>query len=235
LAIPNIDTATYADDAAVAHNNRLEASLRLKLQRWLKKWRIKAKETKSVQVTFGTRRETWVTLNALRESLKQKVPNICRATPGAGRLNWKKRIFIKRKQLGPQLGRMYRLLGSKSQLSTENRLLLAILKPIWAGIQLWDTASNSNTEILQRFRNKFLESSLMHLGMLPMTLYELNVYIRDEDTARHMLTGWRSILTYSRQDSTQNKKGTFYALDRSYRVFADILQDFMTPNCHMYY
>jgi len=55
---------------------------------------------------------------------------------------------------------MYWLFGSKSQLSTENKLLLykAILKPIWAyDIELWDTVSNSNIEILQRFQNKFLK------------------------------------------------------------------------------
>ena len=35
----------------------------------------------------------------------------------------------------------------------------AILKPVWTyGIQLWGTASNSNIEILQRFRSKTLRS-----------------------------------------------------------------------------
>ena len=34
-----------------------------------------------------------------------------------------------------------------------------ILKPIWAyGIPLWSTASNSNTEILQRYQNKVLRA-----------------------------------------------------------------------------
>jgi len=53
---------------------------------------------------------------------------------------------------------MYWKLGSKSQLSIESKLLnKAILKPIWAyGVQLWSTASNSNTEIIQRFQNKYL-------------------------------------------------------------------------------
>jgi len=66
-----------------------------------------------------------------------------------GRLNWRN-IFTKRKQLGIQLSKMY-WLGSKSQLSIENKLLLykAILKLIWAyGIQLWGTASNSNIKVL---------------------------------------------------------------------------------------
>jgi len=75
------------------------------------------------------------------------------------RLNWTKHIFTKRKQFGFQLSKMYWMLGSKSQLSIENKLLLykIILKPIWAyGVQLWDTASNSNVETLQRFQNKYL-------------------------------------------------------------------------------
>jgi len=47
------------------------------------------------------------------------------------RLNWRKHIFTK--QLGIQPSKMYWLLGSKSQLSIESKLLLykAILKPIW--------------------------------------------------------------------------------------------------------
>jgi len=72
------------------------------------------------------------------------------------RLNWKKQILTKCEQLG-QLEKMYWLFGRKSQLITENKLLLAILKLIWAyGIQLWSTASNSNIEILQKFQNKIL-------------------------------------------------------------------------------
>jgi len=43
--------------------------------------------------------------------------------------------------------------------SLENKLLVykAILKPVWTcGIQLWGSASNSNTETLERFRSKVL-------------------------------------------------------------------------------
>jgi len=68
-------------------------------------------------------------------------------------------IFIKRKQVGIQSSRMYWLLGSKSQLSIENKSLLCetILKIIWTyGVQVWSTASNSNIEILQRFQNRYL-------------------------------------------------------------------------------
>jgi hypothetical protein len=68
-------------------------------------------------------------------------------------------IFVKRKQLGLSLTKMYWLLGRKSKLSTNNELLIykVILKPIWTyGIQLWGTTSNSNIEILECFQSKVL-------------------------------------------------------------------------------
>jgi hypothetical protein len=52
---------------------------------------------------------------------------------------------------------MYWLLSRKSKLSKSNKLLAykVIFKPIWTyGIQLWGSASISNTEILERFQGK---------------------------------------------------------------------------------
>jgi len=52
-----------------------------------------------------------------------------------------------------------RIIGRKSQLSLQNKLLVykAILKPIWTyGIQLWGAASNSNIVTLERFQSKVL-------------------------------------------------------------------------------
>jgi hypothetical protein len=54
---------------------------------------------------------------------------------------------------------MYLLLGRKSKLSINNKLLIykTVLKPIWAyGIQLWGTESTSKIEILERFQSKAL-------------------------------------------------------------------------------
>jgi hypothetical protein len=68
-------------------------------------------------------------------------------------------IFAKCKQLGLSLTKMYWLLGRKSKLSTNNKLLIykVILKPICTyGIQLWGTTSNSNIKILERFQSKIL-------------------------------------------------------------------------------
>jgi hypothetical protein len=73
------------------------------------------------------------------------------------RLTWHKHIFVERKQPGITLTKMYWLLGRKSKLSTNNKLLLykAKLKPIWTyGIQLWGTASTSNIEILESSQSK---------------------------------------------------------------------------------
>jgi len=99
------------------------------------------------------------------------------------RLNWRKHIFTKRKQLGIQLSKMYRMLGTKSQLSIESKLLLyeAILKSIWTyGVQLWST--NSNIKIIQRFQNKYLRIIVNAPWYVNDTLHhDLNVsYVKDE-------------------------------------------------------
>jgi hypothetical protein len=75
------------------------------------------------------------------------------------RLTWHTHIFSTRKQLGLSFNKMYWLLGRKSKLSINNKLLIykVILKPIWTyGIQLRSTTSNSNIEILERFQSKVL-------------------------------------------------------------------------------
>jgi hypothetical protein len=106
----------------VAHNDPIESSLYLQeslsyIQRWLKKWRIKTNRTKSVHVMFTTCKEICplVILNGLRirqaEDAKYLELHLDR------RLNWKKHMLTKQKQLGFQLGKMYWLLSSKLQFS----------------------------------------------------------------------------------------------------------------------
>jgi len=58
-------TATYADDTAIlaSHHNPITASTNLQhqpnqLEKWLKRWRIKANENKSTLITFSLKRET---------------------------------------------------------------------------------------------------------------------------------------------------------------------------------
>lgn len=159
-------TATFADDTAIlaSHEDPHKASEILqstinKVQKWLKKWRIKVNGTKSKHVTFTLKRGTCppVLLNnqvvPQTEDVKYLGMHLDR------RLTWKNHIKAKRKQLGLKLNKMYGLIGHNSPLSMDNKLLLykAILKPIWTyGVQLWGEASNSNIEILQRFQSKTL-------------------------------------------------------------------------------
>jgi hypothetical protein len=160
--------ATYADDTTIlaSHRNPHEASRLLqlhldKLGHWLQRWRIKANETKSAHITFTLKRDTCppVILNGSpipqRDTIKYLGLNLDR------RLTWRAHITAKRHQLNTQFHRMYWIIGRKSEMSIENKLLIykCILKPIWSyGVPLWGTASNSNIEILQRFQNKVLRT-----------------------------------------------------------------------------
>jgi len=98
-----ISTAIYADDAIIlaAHNNRIEATLRLEeslfyIQEWLKKWRIRVNEAKSVQVTFTIRREMVPISNLERP---ENLSRILGTTP---RSQIKLEKAYSRKQLGIQ-------------------------------------------------------------------------------------------------------------------------------------
>jgi len=67
----------------------------------------------------------------------------------------------KRKQIDLNFKELYWLLGRKSPLSLENKVLVhkAAMKPIWAfGIELWVYASNSSIAILQSCLSKVLRS-----------------------------------------------------------------------------
>ena len=157
---------TYADDTAIlaSHSNPAAASFLLQhnlnmVSKWLKKWHIKANESKSVHVTFSTRHRVCppVTLNGVEIPMAEEAKYL--GIHLDRRLTWRNHIFAIQKQLSHQLRKTYWLIGGKSKLSLENKLLLykCTIKPTWTyGIQLWGTAANSNTEILQRFQSKIL-------------------------------------------------------------------------------
>jgi hypothetical protein len=159
-------TATYADDTAVlaTHMDPVIAVRYLQehlqdIQKWLKKWKIRVNESKSVQITFTMKRGICpsVALNDIQLPQADEAQYL--GIHLDRRLTWRKHIYTKRKQLGLKLQQLYWLIGRRSKLSVYNKLLIykAILKPIWTyGISLWGTASNSNLEILQRFQNKVL-------------------------------------------------------------------------------
>jgi hypothetical protein len=125
------------------------------LQYHFNTWHMKANETKSVHVTFTTRRETC----PLVHKNDVQIPQENHGLHLDHHLTWHTHIFAKRKQLGLSLTKMYWLLGRKFKLSTNNKLLIykAIPKPIWPyGIQLWGTTSDSNIKILEHFQSKVL-------------------------------------------------------------------------------
>jgi hypothetical protein len=96
------------------------------------------------------------------------------------RLTWRKHITTKRRHLDMQLRKLYWILGRKSQLSLENKLLVykAILKPVWSyGVQLWGKASNSNIDILERFQSKVLRIITEAPRYVPNTMLRGDLHV----------------------------------------------------------
>ena len=184
----DIVSAAFADDTAyLAIDNTVEiASERLQehltlVERWLKKWRIKVNESKSSHVTFTMRKDTCLPI-----TLNNKILPMANEVKYLGmhldrRLTWKVHIWNKRKQLGLKFRKLYWILGPKSQLSLESKLLLykCIMKPIWTyGIQLWGTASNSNIEIIQRFQSKTLRTIVQAPWYVPNEVIHRDLNIK---------------------------------------------------------
>ncbi|KAL1460251.1 hypothetical protein WDU94_012177 [Cyamophila willieti] len=166
----NTITATFADDTAILakHKNATVASDALQnhldsLQLWLKKWRIKVNESKSVHVTFTLKKSLCppVALNNTLIPRDTKVRYL--GIHLDQKLTWKHHIQMKKTQLDLKYKKMFWLLGPNSKLSIENKLLLykMILKPVWTyGIELWGCAKPSNINIIQRFQSKTLRKML---------------------------------------------------------------------------
>jgi hypothetical protein len=75
------------------------------------------------------------------------------------KLTWKQHIAKKRKKVNITIKQLNWLLGRKSNLAIENKLLVykTIIMPIWTyGLELWGCASKSNISIIQRSQSKIL-------------------------------------------------------------------------------
>lgn len=160
--------ATFADDTAILTSNTdpILASQQLQLhldeiQHWCNKWHIQINESKSVHVTYTLRRGTCPPVTLNNKQIPQSDSAKYLGIHLDKKLTWKTHIWAKRKQLGLKLQKMYWLIGRKSQLTLESKILLykTMIKPIWTyGIQLWGTASTSNIEIIRRFQSKTLRA-----------------------------------------------------------------------------
>jgi hypothetical protein len=93
------------NDPATA-SQKLQTDL-LSIQTWFKKWTIKANESKSIHLTFTTRRETCPQVHINNVQLPQKEDVKYLGLYLDRRLTWHKHIFAKRKQLGVTLTKMY--------------------------------------------------------------------------------------------------------------------------------
>jgi len=90
----------------------------------LKRWRIKASENKPTHATFILKRENCPTVRLNENQIPQGKTAKYLGTYLDRRLTWGTHIFAKRKQLRMKFQRMYRILGGKSELSIENKLLI---------------------------------------------------------------------------------------------------------------
>jgi len=123
------------------------------LKNWLQKWKIKVNETKSSHITFTLRKDNCPAISTNQTVLPQVESVKYLGLHFDRRLNWKVHITKKRKQTDLKAKEINWLIGKKSNLSTENKILVykAVIKPIWTyGIELWGCASKSNTAIMQR-------------------------------------------------------------------------------------
>ena len=162
----SVTIATYADDTTIVAcdsdpknaTNKLQKYLS-KAESWFKNWRIKVQDEKSTHVTFTLRKENCPPVYMYNKPIPQSEHVKYLGMHLDRRFTWRQHIWMKRKQLDMTLRKMYWILGKKSKLSMENKILLykSILKPVWTyGIQLWGTASKSNIDILERFQSKYL-------------------------------------------------------------------------------
>lgn len=163
-----IVTSTFADDTAIlfSHKNPQTASRELqehlhKIGDWLKTWRIRTNECKSTHVTFTLNKRTCPAVKLNNITIPQQTNVKYLGLHLDRRLTWKKHIETKRNQLKIKFSKMYWMIGRKSKLSLDCKVLLykAILIPIWTyGIQLWGSTSASNIDIVQRTQAKILRS-----------------------------------------------------------------------------
>lgn len=178
-------TATFADDTALlatgpdiqSATNKLQTAVN-NVTNWANKWRIKLNEVKSTHVNFTNKKYDYIPVIVSQQTIPHaNVAKYLGMTLDA-KLRWKTHVRKKREQLNLKFRQMFWLLGSHSELSVHNKLLLykQILKPVWTyGIQLWGCTKKSNIKVIQTFQNKVLRS-----------IVKAPWYIRNEDIHRDL-------------------------------------------------
>jgi hypothetical protein len=129
---------------------------------------MKINEVKSTQVTFTVRREQCPPVRLNDQNIPQSPSVKYLGIRLDSKLTWKDHVIKKRNQIELRTKELTWLIGRRSNLSLDNKVLLykTIIKPIWVyGIELWGCGSTSNISIIQRRQSKILRQKRMHRGM----------------------------------------------------------------------
>lgn len=165
---PNTTIATFADDTAILSVAETEDIANLILQNaineltnWTKKWRIKLNNTKSVHVNFTNKPTS--NLPIYIDNLQIPYSNNAKYLGMTldAKLRWNEHVKKKCDELNIKWSKLKWLIGRKSVLSIENKILVynQQLKPIWLyGLQLWGCTYQKNLDQVQKFQNKVLRS-----------------------------------------------------------------------------
>jgi uncharacterized membrane protein YkvA (DUF1232 family) len=142
-----ITVATFADDTAIlaVGADVAKATEKLKhaadtITNWTEQLLIKPNEDKSKHVNFTYERCQYLPINMNGKTITHSQTAKYLGMTLDAKLRWKVHVKKKREEVGLKYRKIYWLLGSRSALSTHNKLVLykQILKPIWTyGIHLW--------------------------------------------------------------------------------------------------
>lgn len=164
-------TGTFADDTGYLCTNEdiVEAKRQLQMnltnfENWANKWRLKASVVKSQVITFTLRPEPQLSPLLLYGAPIPEVNKVkYLGLTLDKKLNFKEHIEDKKKQVSLTIIKYDWLVGRRSSLSLENKILIykTIIRPMWAYCcTLWGAASNSNIKKIQVLQNKFLRNAI---------------------------------------------------------------------------
>jgi hypothetical protein len=177
----NTTLGTFADDIVILSVNedsrRAASDLQYHpntLQTWFEKWRIRINENKSCSTTCTLRECSApdVTINDIQIPRNTEIKYLGMTIDK--KLTWNQHIAKKRKQVNITIKQLNWILGRKSNLAIENKLLIyeIITIPIWTyGLELWGCASKSSISIMQTSQSKILRIIIEHHGMFPTQHY----------------------------------------------------------------
>jgi hypothetical protein len=109
------------------------------INNWTKQWLIKLNEDKPMHVNFTNKRCHCLPINMNDKTIPHSQTAKYLGMTLDAKLRWKVHVKKKREELGLKYRQMYWLIGTRSALTTHNKLVLykQILKPVWTyGIQL---------------------------------------------------------------------------------------------------